>query len=572
MKHIINKLELIQNFYHQYFNDLATIFGKKKFEENSGFDNNFFLLKNEFENINLNEKPLQIAVVGNFSTGKSTFINSLLEEELLGMKIEPSTAKITHLVFDETFKIEKCYKNDIIEKISLEEYQKASVHNHNTQKQSTEVDNISHYRISYNKPILNKINIYDTPGFSSLSNEDDNLTKEWITKADLLLWLIDINEGGKADELINIKTFEDKPIIIVINKADDVFETTRKKIQNNIADNFKHDNLLYAAKPILEYKINQKNNKLNFNKIIEKANQFLDEGAIFNIDFSKENIVLNVNSEDLKIERFQTFFDDDLKIYLEYYNNLTEKFLEIKNNINSIKYKNLEIKLNHLFDKENVRLNNISTKLCDKLKKEEQDYNTIKCKLEGQFKHISEKSKEDFKNFRTNLFNKIYDEIFIHNFEEGGWFSSDKHIVKIKDFNKTKINQIEQIIDKAFGDFYQKIIQDTKKLMNKTQLTLNEDIYEIQIIKFLKDTYVAASVDSLIALFNIWTDREYENFSGVELNLKRQIDLAIADERIYDTTLTLLEIVYNNEIKNLHYEKEEQLNHINNLIMIIKNI
>ena len=69
--------------------------------------------------------------------------------------------------------------------------------------------------------------------------------------------------------------------------------------------------------------------------------------------------------------------------------------------------------------------------------------------------------------------------------------------------------------------------------MNKTQLTLNEDIYEIQIIKFLKDTYVAASVDSLIALFNIWTDREYENFSGVELNLKRQIDLAIADERIY---------------------------------------
>ena len=78
-------------------------------------------------------EPLNLAIVGEFSTGKSSFINVLLGlDGLLPTSILPKTATITKLKYDEKFSVEIVENKDgniIIEKSDdkeiLKKYQNA---------------------------------------------------------------------------------------------------------------------------------------------------------------------------------------------------------------------------------------------------------------------------------------------------------------------------------------------------------------------------------------------------------------------------------------------------------------
>ena len=59
----------------------------------------------------LDEGTFKIAVVAPFSAGKSTFINSLLEFDLLSMSILVETAAITTIKYGKEPKIEIHYRN-----------------------------------------------------------------------------------------------------------------------------------------------------------------------------------------------------------------------------------------------------------------------------------------------------------------------------------------------------------------------------------------------------------------------------------------------------------------------------
>ena len=140
-------------------------------------------LKSITKEVEKGVRPLLLGVVGGFSTGKSSFINSLIGDELLGVKVQPATAKITKLVYGETKSFKEVLKNGSVNEISEVIYQKNSIHN-NTSNVNNKID---YYQISLNKPFLQIVNIVDTPGFSSTSFVDDELTKEWVKKLDVLV-------------------------------------------------------------------------------------------------------------------------------------------------------------------------------------------------------------------------------------------------------------------------------------------------------------------------------------------------------------------------------------------------
>ena len=158
-------------------------------------------IKNDLEehekSINSRTRPLRIGFVGGFSTGKSSMINSLLGENLLGVKLEPATAQITELSYGEKFEILEVTEDDnyfYYNEVSLENYQESS-----TIRDSTS-NNLSHYIIKYPSKNLSKFTIVDTPGFSSTSKKDDELTKKWIETLDLLIWIFDANKVGDKIE------------------------------------------------------------------------------------------------------------------------------------------------------------------------------------------------------------------------------------------------------------------------------------------------------------------------------------------------------------------------------------
>ena len=563
MKKYLQKLDNIKNFYHKNHNNLSEVLENEIYTT----DTDKFIKKVNSINAKYrnDKRPLHIAVVGNFSTGKSTFINSLLQDKLLGMKIEPATAKITKLMYGSEFKIQKVFKNNnselskLKEEISLKDYQSLSVHKDGVENKDIRLNNVHHFEIYYNKPILNEINISDTPGFSSMSAKDDTLTKKWIEKegeVDLLIWLIDINKGVTKQEADKLKSFANAETILIINKADDKFLTDRIKIQKNISENHRQDNFLYSAKTILDYKLALKQNKEKLKKLLEQANRLFEKGENFTINFTNDNVEINHSENNIKIDRILLESQDNIASYIEYDKKVNEKFKEIKKNISELKHKSIEREITELYNNETEKINLIKNKLKTKRQNNINKYENIKKKLEEQYRHIDKKSEKDFKNFRTNLFNQIYKKLFDIDYVEGGIFSSDKHIVSMKKFDENKIKQIDKTLNNSFTNFYKLIFNDAKKLLKSIEIELDENSYEIKLTEFIKNTYVEASSDSLYSIYYLWQDMEYVD------DIKKAIDFAIADERIYQITLEFLQVIYN-EIEG---EIENEINNQNSII------
>ena len=138
------------------------------------------------------ETNLKIAVVGSFSCGKSSFINSILEDEVAPVEIKPMTHGVTSFIYGEKEKYDADGKE-----ITREEYQKF-VQDVNNKTQ--------HFIVTYPCDRLKKIEFMDSPGFGSVSEgdgeqaeetaeRDNRMSDDSIARADVVFFLSNITEG-----------------------------------------------------------------------------------------------------------------------------------------------------------------------------------------------------------------------------------------------------------------------------------------------------------------------------------------------------------------------------------------
>ena len=65
-----------------------------------------------FESLqNKTKEPMQIAIIGQFSSVKSTFLNALLGQDILPTGITPITSKVCKICYGEDFILEVLYKD-----------------------------------------------------------------------------------------------------------------------------------------------------------------------------------------------------------------------------------------------------------------------------------------------------------------------------------------------------------------------------------------------------------------------------------------------------------------------------
>ncbi|NCB53856.1 MAG: dynamin, partial [Epsilonproteobacteria bacterium] len=57
------------------------------------------------------EEPMKVAITGQFSSGKSTFLNALLAKNILPTGITPVTSKVNYIRYGDAFKIRVHYKD-----------------------------------------------------------------------------------------------------------------------------------------------------------------------------------------------------------------------------------------------------------------------------------------------------------------------------------------------------------------------------------------------------------------------------------------------------------------------------
>lgn len=170
---------------------------------------------------------VKVAFIGEFSAGKTSIVNRLLQEGdphaiQLPVSSKATTAIPTYISGRKgggkaTYRF---YTPDsILKEISEDTFRRVS------KEVLEEVGGVSsmikYFVMAYANKGLERLSILDTPGFSSQDKVDEQRAMEVINECDALFWVVDVNSGTLNTRSIQvIRQYLHKPLYIIINKVD----------------------------------------------------------------------------------------------------------------------------------------------------------------------------------------------------------------------------------------------------------------------------------------------------------------------------------------------------------------
>jgi predicted GTPase len=178
------------------------------------------------------EAPLTLLVVGEFNTGKSTLINALLGEPILPMGIVPTTATVNVLRHAQEPSISLVYRNGETLPCpwDAEALQKLTIR-HGTHEEIA-------YVMVGSPQVPSELQIIDTPGVNDVCETRAEIVFEWVPKADLVLFLLNAQQGMKQTEMEFLRkrvlgqTLT--RVVFVLNHSDRLGESELKQVQMQI--------------------------------------------------------------------------------------------------------------------------------------------------------------------------------------------------------------------------------------------------------------------------------------------------------------------------------------------------
>ena len=116
--------------------------------------------------------PMEVAITGQFSSGKSTFLNALLSKNILPTGITPVTSKVNFINYGEEYKLKITYYS------GAQEYAPIESISDFTDQREHEMKDIKYLTLYAPMDILKEISFVDTPGLNSQSQSDTDITKK----------------------------------------------------------------------------------------------------------------------------------------------------------------------------------------------------------------------------------------------------------------------------------------------------------------------------------------------------------------------------------------------------------
>ncbi|MEJ7600161.1 MAG: dynamin family protein [Kofleriaceae bacterium] len=173
------------------------------------------------------DQPLLVTVMGEFSSGKSSFVNAFIGADVAPTGITPTTATINVVRYGR----ERGGRIVTRDNASVELGWDALM----TQLRAltpAAARNIDRVEILVPLPQLEKINIVDTPGLNSIQPEHEATARAFIARADAVVWVFTSAQGGKASEKKALRTIHDegKRVLGVLNKADQLTATETDEV------------------------------------------------------------------------------------------------------------------------------------------------------------------------------------------------------------------------------------------------------------------------------------------------------------------------------------------------------
>jgi small GTP-binding protein len=148
-----------------------------------------------------------LVIAGEFNSGKSSFINALLGEKIVPEGVTPTTDRILLLRF-----------GDRTEQHLHEEYL---------------------MEMTFPAEVLRTLTVVDTPGTNAVIRRHEELTREFIPRSDLVLFVTSADRPFTESERVFLDMIQEwgKKIVIVLNKIDTLDEQETEQVVTFIREN-----------------------------------------------------------------------------------------------------------------------------------------------------------------------------------------------------------------------------------------------------------------------------------------------------------------------------------------------
>ena len=274
---------------------------------------------------------VKVAFIGEFSAGKTSIVNRLLQDGdphaiQLPVSSKATTAIPTYISGRKgggkaTYRF---YTPDsILKEISEDTFRRVS------KEVLEEVGGVSsmikYFVMAYANKGLERLSILDTPGFSSQDDKDEQRTMEVINECDALFWVVDVNNGQLNSRSISvIRQYLHKPLYIIINKVDTKSPSEVKQAEQAIRATCSKEKLevkgfIYMGMKTSLDELHQVFSTLGSSSslgLLDTISELIQEGLDEQMNIQKEDDAKR-KQYDQELSELETTFSDNLDTVAE---------------------------------------------------------------------------------------------------------------------------------------------------------------------------------------------------------------------------------------------------------------
>ena len=163
------------------------------------------------------DRPLLVAVMGEFNAGKSSFVNALCAADVAPTGVTPTTATVNVLRYGAEPAARVVGHDGVTRPLPA-----AEVSRFLTALRADEARAIRMVEIFLPVEALRRVEIVDTPGLNSILPEHERVTRDFLQEADAIVWVFAIGQAAKATEraALELAHGAGKRVLGVLNKVD----------------------------------------------------------------------------------------------------------------------------------------------------------------------------------------------------------------------------------------------------------------------------------------------------------------------------------------------------------------
>jgi GTP-binding protein EngB required for normal cell division/tetratricopeptide (TPR) repeat protein len=163
------------------------------------------------------DRPLLVAVMGEFNAGKSSFVNALAGAEVAPTGVTPTTATINVLRYGAAPEARVVHHDGTTRTIAA-----ADIAAFLATLRDADAREVRLVEIFLPVETLRRVEIVDTPGLNSIRPEHERVARDFLRDADAIVWIFAAGQAAKATErdALALAHAAGKRVVGVLNKID----------------------------------------------------------------------------------------------------------------------------------------------------------------------------------------------------------------------------------------------------------------------------------------------------------------------------------------------------------------